>query len=180
MNLKEAPTIEELRIGAAPAWSWFVNEFGVPVSQYARRLGHPDPDEVSGATFETIVRRIDRFDGGQPELRTFVFSVAHARIVDELRSSYRQRMRIVPDVPEQIEENHSVAPLMFGAEIGAALVHLSDKQQHLIRLRYIDGLSTREVAERVGDTEGVTRVALSRGLHKLREALVRQGHKHAD
>ena len=176
MNLKETPTIEELRIGAAPAWSWFVNEFGVPVSQYARRLGHPDPDEVSGATFETIVRRIDRFDGGQRELRSFVFSVAHARIVDELRSSYRQRMRIVPEVPELIEENHSVDSSMFGAEIAAALVHLSDKQQDLICLRYVDGLSTREVAEKVGDSEGATRVALSRGLHKLRDVLVRQGH----
>ena len=177
---KEAPTIEELRIGAPPAWSWFVNEFGVPVSQYARRLGHPDPDEVSGATLETIVRRIDRFNGGQTELRSFVFSVAHARIVDELRSSYRQRTRIVSEVPESTEESQLAYQVMFGAEMMAALGLLSGKQQDMIRLRYVDGLTTREVAEKVGDSEGATRVALSRGLQRLRETLVRRDSRRDD
>lgn len=167
----DAPTIDELRTGTAPAWSWFVQEFGAPVSHYARRLGHPDPDEVSGATMETVVRRIDRFDGGQPELRSFVFSVAHARIVDELRRSQRQHNRLVPEIPEQAEENFGCSPSLFGVRMVAALEHLSRKQQDVIRLRYVEGMTTREVAETVGDSEGATRVALSRSLHKLREVL---------
>lgn len=168
---KEAPTIEELRIGYDPAWSWFVHEYGAPLSHYARRLGHPDPDEVSGATMETVVRRISRFDGGQPELRSFVFSVAHARIVDELRSSHRQHSQSVPEVPESMDENLGCSSTQFGAEMVAALEHLSEKQKDVIRLRYVVGMSTREVAETVGDSEGATRVTLSRSLHKLREIL---------
>lgn len=168
-----APSIEELRVGNGPAWSWFVSEFGSPVSHYARRLGHPDPDEVSGATMEIVVRRIDRFEGGQPELRSFVFSVAHARIVDELRSSQRRREVVVPEPPECVDHIYGVGATRFCPEIQDALGHLSGKQQHLIRLRYVEGMSTREVARSVGESEGATRVGLSRGLHKLRELLIR-------
>jgi RNA polymerase sigma factor (sigma-70 family) len=167
----QAPSIEELRVGDSPAWSWFVSEYGSPVSHYARRLGHPDPDEVSGATMETIVRRINHFEGGQPELRSFVFSVAHARIVDELRSTYRKREVTVPEVPETDDHSGDVVSISFCPEMEAALGQLSRKQQHLIRLRYVEGMSTREVAQSVGETEGATRVNLSRGLHKLRDVL---------
>lgn len=168
-----APSIEELRVGNAPAWSWFVSEFGSPVSRYARRLGHPDPDEVSGATMETVVRRIDRFEGGQPELRSFVFSVAHARIVDELRSSQRKKEVVVPELPESLDHIYRCSAPSFCSEMEDALGRLSGKQQHLIRLRYVEGMSTREVAQSIGESEGATRVGLSRGLHKLREILSR-------
>ena len=165
----QAPSIEELRVGDAPAWSWFISEYGSPVSHYARRLGHPDPDEVSGATMETIVRRINHFEGGQSELRSFVFSVAHARIVDELRSTNRKREVIVPDIPETDDQFRDVVSISFCPKMEAALGQLSRKQQHLIRLRYVEGMSTREVAQSVGQSEGATRVNLSRGLHKLRD-----------
>lgn len=168
----QTPTIKELQIGTAPAWSWFVHEFGTPVSRYARRLGHPDPEEVAGATIETVVKRINRFDGGQPELRSFVFSVAHARIVDELRSAQRQRVVLVPVIPEAIDQSDEIPSIKFGSDIETALQQLTEKQQHAIRLRYVDGLSTREVAQATGESEGSTRVSLSRGLHKLRDLLV--------
>ncbi len=170
----QAPSIEDLRVGNAPAWSWFVSEYGSPVSHYARRLGHPDPDEVSGATMEAVVRRIDRFEGGQPELRSFVFSVAHARIVDELRSTHRKREVIVPDIPETDDQFRDVVSISFCPKMEAALGQLSRKQQHLIRLRYVEGMSTREVAQSVGQSEGATRVNLSRGLHTLRDVLLRR------
>ena len=168
----QAPSIEELRVGDAPAWSWFVREYGSPISHYARRLGHPDPDEVSGATMETVVRRINHFEGGQPELRSFVFSVAHARIVDELRSTQRKREVMVPVIPETDDHTYGDETISFHPEMEDALGHLSGKQQHLIRLRYVEGLSTREVAESVGESEGATRVNLSRGLHRLRDVLL--------
>lgn len=121
---------------------------------------------------ETIVRRINHFEGGQPELRSFVFSVAHARIVDELRRTHRKREVIVPDIPERDDNSGDVVSISFCPSMEDALGHLSGKQQHLIRLRYVEGMTTREVAQSVGDTEGATRVNLSRGLHKLRDVLL--------
>ena len=167
----DAPSIEDLRQRRRPAWSWFVSEFAGPVRNYARHLGHPDPDEVSGATIEVVVKRIDQFDGGQPELRSFVFSVAHARIVDEFRSSHRRRVIPVPEVPEVPYEEEDFLPAVLSDDLSSALSQLTVKQRRLLVLRYVDGASTRETAHVVGESEGATRVALSRSLKSLRQHL---------
>ncbi len=52
-----------------------------------------------------------------------------------------------------------------------AIASLPDEQREALRLRYIDGLPTREVAERLGKTDGAIRVLLSRTLTRLQEAL---------
>ena len=103
-----------------------------------------------------------------------MFSVAHARIVDELRSTHRKREVIVPDIPETDDQFRDVVSISFCPKMEAALGQLSRKQQHLIRLRYVEGMSTREVAQSVGQSEGATRVNLSRGLHTLRDVLLRR------
>ena len=85
----QRPLVRDLKSGQPQAWRWFVGEFQGLVTGYAKKLGHADPEEVTGSTFETIARRISNFEGGHSELRSFVFSVAHARIIDELRKSSR-------------------------------------------------------------------------------------------
>ena len=165
------PSIQDLQSHSNPAWSWFVHEFAGPVRHYAKHLGHPDPDEVAGATFEAVVKRIHSFQGNQPELRSFVFSVAHARIVDEFRRSHHHRMMTMSDVPEAFDENGQPTSTSVSATMKTALTLLSPKQRQLVLLRYVDGATIREAAFRVGESEGATRVALSRSLKKLREHL---------
>lgn len=52
-----------------------------------------------------------------------------------------------------------------------AIASLPEEQRQALRLRYIDGLSTREVAGKLGKTDGAIRVLLSRTLMRLQEAL---------
>jgi len=52
-----------------------------------------------------------------------------------------------------------------------AIAALPEEQREALRLRYIDGLPTRDVAERLGKTDGAIRVLLSRTLTRLQEAL---------
>lgn len=54
-----------------------------------------------------------------------------------------------------------------------AIASLPEEQREALRLRYIDGLPTREVAERLGKTDGAIRVLLSRTLTRLQEALAK-------
>ena len=52
-----------------------------------------------------------------------------------------------------------------------AIEELPEDQREALRLRYVDGLPTKEVAERLGKSDGVIRVLLSRTLAKLQESL---------
>lgn len=168
-SMSSKPSIKDLKMGDAEAWRWFVDEFGGSINGYARRLGHPDPDEVSGATFEAVARRIASFEGGHRELRSFVFSIAHARIVDEIR---RRSIRPTTELRSDLAES-SMPQIGTDTDdlLGRALTELTDEQRHLLHLRYTVGLSTRETSKVVGKSEVATRVALSRTISRLRNTM---------
>jgi len=52
---------------------------------------------------------------------------------------------------------------------------LPEEQRELLRLRYVEGLATKEIAERFGKTDGAVRVLLTRTLSKLQELLSDSG-----
>ena len=49
-----------------------------------------------------------------------------------------------------------------------ALAQLSEEQQASIKMRYAEGLSNKEIAQRIGKSDGATRVLLTRALQKLK------------
>ena len=55
--------------------------------------------------------------------------------------------------------------------LNEALATLPDDRREVLRLRYVEGLPTKEIAERVGKTDGAVRVLLTRSLARLQEIL---------
>lgn len=51
------------------------------------------------------------------------------------------------------------------------LGNLPDEQRELLRLRYVEGLPTKDVAEQLGKSDGAVRVLLTRTLAKLQKML---------
>jgi RNA polymerase sigma-70 factor (ECF subfamily) len=51
------------------------------------------------------------------------------------------------------------------------LATLPDESREALRLRYVDGLATKEIAERMGKSDGSVRVLLTRSLSKLQSLL---------
>jgi RNA polymerase sigma-70 factor (subfamily 1) len=52
-----------------------------------------------------------------------------------------------------------------------ALDSLPDDAREAVRLRYVDGLPSKDIAERLGRSDGAVRVLLTRSLQKLQEIL---------
>jgi RNA polymerase sigma-70 factor (ECF subfamily) len=52
-----------------------------------------------------------------------------------------------------------------------ALATLPEDRRQVLHLRYVEGLPTKEIAERVGKTDGAVRVLLTRSLARLQEIL---------
>jgi RNA polymerase sigma-70 factor (ECF subfamily) len=55
--------------------------------------------------------------------------------------------------------------------LAAAVETLPAEQRDVIRMRYVEGLSTKEIAERTGRSDGAIRVMLSRTVQKLQQIL---------
>jgi RNA polymerase sigma-70 factor (ECF subfamily) len=67
--------------------------------------------------------------------------------------------------------SQAVARNERAARLHAAIDQLPPDSQDVLRWRYVDGLPTKEIAERVGKSDGAVRVLLTRILHKLQELL---------
>jgi len=52
-----------------------------------------------------------------------------------------------------------------------ALAQLPDQQREALRLRYVEGLPSKEIAERLGKSDGAVRVMLTRSIGRLQELL---------
>ncbi|MDX6514071.1 MAG: hypothetical protein QOE36_3575, partial [Gaiellaceae bacterium] len=67
----------------------------------------------------------------------------------------------------------------YGAEVAAALGRalrtLPAAQRDVVVLKLINGLSFREIAERLGASEAACKMRLSRALERLRAELEREG-----
>lgn len=66
---------------------------------------------------------------------------------------------------EAVSRNHRLAKMQ------AAISELGTEAEQAIRLRYVDGLSTRQIAEQLGKTDVAIRVMLSRSVKRLQEML---------
>lgn len=165
------PKISALQSGDPEAWAWFFEEFSGSIAGYARRLGVSDVDDVTGAVLETIARSVGSFSGSHGQFRSWVFSIAHARIVDDIRRRARR-----PEV--EFDESHDHGTVGADHRIGdgdpdleAAMAQLTEEQRSMLHLRYVVGLSTKEIAQAIDKSEVATRVALHRCSKRLRELL---------
>jgi DNA-directed RNA polymerase specialized sigma24 family protein len=79
---------------------------------YLSARGERDPEVMTGDVFVTVPPRIAQVHGGIAGLRTFVLSVAHARVVDELRS----RARRPASVLQLLREEALIVPSAYQKE----------------------------------------------------------------
>ncbi|HEX4588794.1 MAG TPA: sigma-70 family RNA polymerase sigma factor, partial [Gemmataceae bacterium] len=57
------------------------------------------------------------------------------------------------------------------AQLEGAIARLPAESRDVLRWRYVDGLPTKEIAEKIGKSDGAVRVMLTRTLHKLQQLL---------
>jgi RNA polymerase sigma-70 factor (ECF subfamily) len=57
------------------------------------------------------------------------------------------------------------------AQLEGAIARLPEESRDVLRWRYVDGLPTKEIAEKIGKSDGAVRVMLTRTLHKLQQLL---------
>lgn len=171
MRGKPRFSLSALKNGDGDAWSWFVGEFSSKIVGYASRMGAKDPEEVMGATLEAVARRIGEFEGNESQMRSFVFSIAHARIVDDLRRSTRRSEVSIENTLTLLAAEEPNEDTFTDPDLLDALNRLPEEQRRMLELRYVVGLSTKETAAAIGKSEVATRVALSRSFNKLKGLL---------
>lgn len=166
---------------AGHAWALRVvyDELAPRVHGYFVARGARDPEDLTSEVFLSVFPRLHSLQGGVVGLRTLVFSVAHARFVDDMRRRSRQPDAQVYE-PERdgrsSPSSEDEAAISLGTERAIALLsRLPEDQRNVLVLRHVADLTVDEVAETLGKSAGAVKQLQRRGLLTLRDVLAREG-----
>ena len=145
------------------------------VHAYLRTRGATEPEDLTSEVFLTVLPRLGTLTGGAAGLRTFTFSVAHARLVDDLR----RRSRRQPTVAYEPHEDPRTSPSsetvvledLASERVRALLDGLLPDQRDVLVLRILGELSLEQVAQALGKSVGAVKQLQRRGLVALRKQL---------
>ncbi len=162
--------------GGEWAWAALYRDLAPTVLGYLRARGAADPEDLAGEVFLQVVRDSGRFSGTEKEFRGWVLTIAHHRLLDDVRYRGRRPVQAAPDEvldaagpAGDIEQEAFVG--MEVSRLRRGLEQLSPDQQDVLLLRLFGELTIEEVSAAVGKRPGAVKALQRRGLSALRKIL---------
>ena len=133
-------------------------------------------EELVQEVFTRAWRHADRYDPSRASVRTWLYQIARHAIIDaRRRASVRPGLPMHEPGPNSEPLGESVEQAMLGWQVAMALERLSPDHRQMIRLAHVQGLSVREIAERLGLPEGTVKSRTWYALRSLRLVLEEMG-----
>ena len=151
---------------------------------YLRARAGDDAEDLASETWMAVARGLSTFSGDETAFRSWVFTIAHRRLIDHHRTvARRPRTRSLhpaegeaPDGPLEMCANDDPAGEVVAAVAGDDAIRrimklLPPDQAEVVLLRVVAGLPVDEVAAITGRRPGTVRVLQHRALRRLAERL---------
>lgn len=197
-NDGESVLIDRVRQGDVQALAEFINLRRGPLLGYIeRQLGAAlrrklEPDDIFQEVSAEAVRSLSGMDLAQRDPFGWLCQLAERRIIDAHRRYFgAQKRTAAREVPlgtpagadasrlaiiDMLVASMTSASQVFNRNrrehlLIEALATLPEEQREALRLRYIEGLPSKEIAAQLGKTDGAVRVMLTRSLNRLQSIL---------
>ena len=160
--------------------------FGVLYRRYLDRVygytfyllgDHHDAEDATERTFVAALAAIGGFRDEGASFRAWLFRIAHNQVANAWRRRDRHPTAPLDLVDEPVAEDDPAAALAADEDarrLRRALAGLSADRRQVLVLRFVDGLSAREIGAVLDRSEGAVRVLQHRALREL-EALLGRG-----
>jgi RNA polymerase sigma factor (sigma-70 family) len=171
--------LESARDGSEAAWQELYNGLAPMILGYLRANGAPDAEDVLSEVFLQVARDIATFGGEERGFRSWVFTIAHHRLIDARRHSARRPVELAPDPPEpgdRADDAADEALARIGVEeVQRVLETISEEQRAVLLLRVVGDLSIEDVGKAIGKRPGAVKALQRRGLAAVKRELAREG-----
>jgi RNA polymerase sigma-70 factor, ECF subfamily len=166
--------------GSEAAFARLWRDGNVALLRYLR-VAMPDcAEDVAGETWLQVVRGLATFRGDEQAWRSWLFTIARRRMLDEHRRRSRHPEAPYAELPPGAEPAVADAAAwalgnLATAELVQAVQELPAQQAEIILLRILADLDNQTVAGIVGRSPGAVRIAAHRGLRRLAQTLASRG-----
>ena len=134
-------------------------------------------EEVTQDVFLRVWERCSLYDSTKSKFTTWLVSVTRNRVVDEARKQNRINSRNESEellnfiqTDETVTESISVSNIEWES-VTRVLVSLPNEQRQVIELGYLQGLTHREISEKLEIPSGTVKTRMRLALQKLRLAI---------
>ena len=154
------------------------------VVSYLRARAGEEAEDLASETWIAVARGLPGFSGDEPAFRSWVFTIAHRRLIDHHRATARRpRTRTLHPVEEDGHDGSLELPAaddpagevlnaVAGDEAVRRIVALLPRDQaEIVLLRVVGGLPVDDVAAITGRRPGTVRVLQHRALRRLAQRL---------
>jgi RNA polymerase sigma-70 factor (ECF subfamily) len=141
---------------------------------YFRVEDQQTAEDITSQVFLKAWGNLDRFSFSRTPYLAWLYTIAHNAVIDHYRT--RKVTTALDDVqlsqPDQAEAVENDIDLTAEMRlVKDALQTLTDDQQKVLSLKFIEGMSNHEIARHLGKREGAIRALQMRGLQALAKQL---------
>jgi RNA polymerase sigma-70 factor (ECF subfamily) len=141
---------------------------------YFRVEDQQTAEDITSQVFLKAWSNLDRFSFNRTPYLAWLYTIAHNAVIDHYRT---RKVTAALDDVQLSQQDHAEAvenEIDLGVEmksIKEALQTLTDDQQKVLTLKFIEGMSNNEIARQLGKREGAIRALQMRGLQALAKQL---------
>lgn len=147
------------------------------VAGYLRVQGAAEPDDLTSEVFERAFSAIGGFSGDEARFRSWTFTIAHHRLIDDRRRAARRPIRADAELPEIAagDAEDEAMRRVTTERVRRMCEGLVPDQRDVLLLRMLAALTVEEIATALDKTPGAVKALQRRGLAALRRQLDAQG-----
>lgn len=153
------------------ALSILMRSHGEPLYRFCRSMvGDALADDVHQLTFVHAYQGLEGFRG-EGSLRSWLYGIARNRCLDAVRQRQRRPSSPLALAEEVVDEHEPDGMLADRDVLERCLGKLKPKVREAVVLRYVQGLSYREMGEACGEDPAALQIRVARALPVLRKCV---------
>jgi RNA polymerase sigma-70 factor, ECF subfamily len=127
-------------------------------------------EDITSLVFLKVWEKIGTYQAGESPFMAWLYRIAHNAVIDHYRT---RKVSISLDEANPIELSHAdqidekLDLQVKSQQLREALQELTEEQQQVLVLKFVNGLSTLEIAQQLGKRQGAVRALQMRGLQTL-------------
>jgi RNA polymerase sigma-70 factor, ECF subfamily len=179
-RVEEQQLIQQARHGDSEAFAALYRASVQPIFRYiAHRVN--DPQLAEDLTADVFTRALKSMAAYQEQGRPFLawlYRIAHARVVDYYRRADRRPLESDLDaepIPVEADMDQQLLRRQAAKGLRAAIADLTEDQQQVVILRFIEGHRIEVVAQLMGKNANAIKALQHRALRTLANRLKRAG-----
>jgi RNA polymerase sigma factor (sigma-70 family) len=164
--------------GAPWAFERMFTTLAPVVTGYLRVQGAHEPEDLCSEVFVAVLRNVGRFEGDEAAFRSWVFTIAHRRLLDERRRHGRRPPFTTLSEALELTGPDDVEGVVERAQrsewVRELCEQLSPDQRDVLLLRLLGRLTLDEVAEAVDKSTVAVKALQRRGFRAIGRILAHE------